>query len=86
MITGVKGITLSYVIRKNDTLDTTFFQPWEFMENLAAHHGGSAYDQDKLKVHIIIIQNIANGSNAYTYVKPHIKRDDRRRDIKALRG
>ena len=40
------------------------------MATLAAHHGGSAYDQDKLTVHNIIIRNIADGSDAYTYVKP----------------
>ena len=56
------------------------------MSNLAAHHGSSAYDQDKLTVHNIIIQNIDNGSDTNTYVKPHIKRDNGRRDIKALRG
>ena len=50
------------------------------MATLAAHHDGSAYD------HNIIIRNIADGSDAYTYVKPHIKRDDGRRDIKALGG
>ena len=84
MIIGVKGITLSYVIRKNDTLDPTFFQPWESMETLAEHHDGNTYDQYKITVHNIIIRNIADGYNAYTYVKPHIKRDNRRRDIKAL--
>ena len=55
------------------------------METLAAHHDGIAYSQDKLMVHNIIIQNIFDGSNAYTYVKPHTKRDDGRNDIKALR-
>ena len=86
MIIGAKGISLSYVIRKDDTPYPKVFQPWESMATLTAHHGGSAYYKDKLTVHNIIIRNISNRSDAYTYVKPHIKREDGRRDIKALRG
>ena len=56
------------------------------MATLAAHHDGSAYDQDKLTVNNIIIKNIADGSDAYTDVNPHIKIDDGRRDIKSIRG
>ena len=56
------------------------------MENIAAQHDGIAYDQYKLTVHNIIIRNIANGYNTYTYVKPHINRYDGSRDIKALWG
>ena len=67
-------------------LNPTVLKPWESMATLAVHHDGSSYDQDKLTFHNIIIQNIANGSDAYTYVKPHIKKDNGRRDIKALRG
>ena len=54
------------------------------MATLAAHQYGSAYDQDKLTVHNIIIRNIFDGSGAYTYVKPYIKRDYGMRYIKAL--
>ena len=56
------------------------------MATLAAHHDGSAYDQDKLTVHNIIIQNVADGSDAYTFVKPHIKIGDGRKYIKELQG
>ena len=85
-IIGAKGVALSYVIREDETPDPTIFQPWESIATHAAHHNGSAYDQDKLTVHNIIIRNIADGSDAYTYVKPHIKQDDGRRDIKVLHG
>ena len=34
-----------------DTPDPTAWQPWESMAALAAHHDGSAYEQDKLTVH-----------------------------------
>ena len=86
MAIGAKGIALSYVIWKEETPDPTVLQQWESMETLAGHHGGSAYNQDKLMVYNIIIRNIANGSDVYIYVNPHIKRDDERRDIKALQG
>ena len=65
---GAKDIVPSYVIRKDDTPDTTGLQPWESMGTLAAHHDGSRYDKDKLTVHNIIIRNIADISDAYTYV------------------
>jgi hypothetical protein len=53
---------------------------------LAAPHEGNAYSQDRLTVHNIILRNIADGSDAFTYVKPFLKKDDGRLDIKALRG
>ena len=51
----------------------------------AAHHEGNAYLQENLKVHNIIIRNITDGSDAFTYVKPYLKKDDGRLDIQALR-
>ena len=86
MIIGEKGIALSYVIREDNTPNPKVFQPWESMATLVAHHDGSTYDQYKLTVHNIIIQNISNGSDAYTYIKPRIKRDNGRIYIKVLRG
>ena len=86
MIIGAKVIVLSYVIWEYDTPDHTVFQPWESMATLAAHHDGSVYDQDKLTIHNIIIRNISDGFDAYTYVNPHINRYTGRRYIKALRG
>ena len=56
--------------------------PWQILY----HHDGSAYDKYKLKVHNIIIQNIADVSDAYTYVKSHIKIDNGSREIKTIRG
>ena len=53
---------------------------------LAAPHKGNSYLQDKLTVHNIILRNIADGSDAFTYVKLYIKKDDRRLDIQDLRG
>jgi hypothetical protein len=44
-----------------------------------------ALKQDRLTVHNIVLRNIADGSDAFTYVKPHLKKDNGRVDIKALR-
>ena len=86
MIIGAKGIALSNVIREYETSEPTVLQTWGSMTTLAAHHGVSVYEQHKITVHNIIIQNIADGYNAYTYVKPHIKIYNGRRYIKALQG
>ena len=53
---------------------------------LAAPHKVNAYLQDKLTLHNIILHNIADGSDAFTYVKPCLKKDNGRLDIQALKG
>ena len=53
---------------------------------LAAPHKGNAYLQDKLTVHNIILRNIADVSDAFTYVKPYLKKDNEKWDIQDLRG
>ena len=53
---------------------------------LAAPHKGNAYLQDKLTMHDIILHNIADGPDAFTYEKAYLKKDDGRLDIQALRG
>ena len=47
---------------------------------------GRLYKQDNPTVHNIILRNISDASDAFTYVKPYIKKDDGRNDIKALRS
>ena len=56
------------------------------MAVLAVPLTGRLYKQDNLTVHNIILRNIADASDAFTYVKPYIKKDDGRTDIKALRS
>ena len=73
MIIGAKGIALSYVIRENDAPDLSKRGNWEEKARLSAPHAGNTYTQDKLTVHNLILLNIADGSDAYTYVKPHIR-------------
>ena len=53
---------------------------------LAAPHEVNAYLQDKLTVHNIILRNIADGLDAFTYVKPYLNKYNGRLAIKYLRG
>ena len=47
---------------------------------------GRLYKQDNHTVHNITLRNIADASDAFTYVKIYIKKGDGRTDIKALRS
>ena len=85
MIIGAKGIALSYVIRESVAPDLSKRRNWEEKARLAAPHVGNTYTQDKLTVHNLILRNIADGSDAYTYVKPQIRKDNGRIDVAALR-
>ena len=86
IIIGAKGISLSYVIREDDYPNLANQETWEYRAMLAAPHKGNAYLQDKITVHYIILRNIADGSVAFTYVKPYLKKDDGRLEMQALRG
>ena len=45
---------------------------------------GKLYKQYNLTVHNIILRNITDTSDAFTYVKPYIKKENGRTDIKVL--
>ena len=47
---------------------------------------GRIYKQDNLTVHNIILRNIADTSDKFTYVKPYTKKENGRTDTKALRS
>ena len=53
---------------------------------MAVPLSGRLYKQYNLTVNNIILCNISDESDAFTYVKPYIKKDDGRADIKALRS
>ena len=86
MIIGAKGIAISYVITEDDDPSLADPETREYKAMLAAPHEGNAYLQDKLTVHNIILRIIADGSDASTYVKPYLQKDDGRLDIQSLRG
>ena len=76
MIAGVQGIPLYYIIRENDAPDHTEHSTLEGKAVLAVPLTGRLYKQDNLTVHNIILLNIADASDAFTYVKPYIKKND----------
>ena len=86
MIIVSKGIALSYIIREDDDTNLADQETWKYKAMLAVPHKGNAYLQDKLTVHNIILRNIADALDAFTYVKRYLKKDDRRLDIQSLRG
>ena len=58
---------------------------WEESARLAAPRSGNTYILDALAVHGVILQNIAESSDAYTYAKTNIRQDDGRVNITVLR-
>ena len=86
MIVGAQGIPLSYVIRENDAPDQTERNTWEENAVLEVPLTGRLYKQDNLTVHNIILRNIADTSDALTYVKPYNNKEGGRTNIKALRS
>ena len=84
-IIGVRGVPLSYVIRKNDDSEFEPDVPFDDIVINAVTLDGIEYRQDARTVHKIITKNIHEDSDAYTYVKPMNRHRDGRRDILALR-
>ena len=86
MIKRAKGIALSYVIREDDDPNLADQETREYKAMLAAPQEGNSYLQDKLRVHNITLNNITDGSDAFTYIKPYLKKYNVILDIQALRG
>ena len=84
MIVVSKGIALSYIIRENDDTDIEERVTWDLKATLGSPHEGPSFAQDNLTVHNIILRNIADGYDAFTYVNPHIKKDNGRLDVKSI--
>ena len=47
---------------------------------------GRLYKQDNLTLHNIILRNIDDASDAFTYVKSYIKKDNVRSEVRLLRS
>jgi phage tail protein X len=84
---GSKGVPLSYVIRAQEAPDLNGFgqQTWEESAVLGTPLAGLDYQADRMTVHLFILNNIGEESDAYTYIQPILGRNDGRRDIIALR-
>ena len=85
-IIGAQGVPLSYVIRSDTDIDDDPTMSWEEKFEYSVLLAGPEYTIDKRTVHQIIIRNVAEDSDAYTYLKPKVNREDGRVDIKALEG
>ena len=86
IIAGAQDIPLPYIIRENNKPDQTERNTWEENAVLAVPLTRRLYKQDNLTVNNIILRNIADASDAFTYVKPYIKKNDGRADIKLFRS
>ena len=83
-IIGMVGIPLSYVIRENHAPNINGHTDWDQLANAATPLTGAKYTQDSRMVHQIILRNIAEDSDAYTYIKPNINKSNGRVDYEAL--
>ena len=85
IIIGAKGITLDYIIRQNDMPYLSDQANWEERARFAAPHAGNTCRLYALAVHGVILRNISESSELYTYVKTNIRPDYGRVDITVLR-
>ena len=84
-IIGVRGVPLIYVIRESEEADFNEELSYEEAVIQGLTLEGVEYQQDARTVHKIILKNINEDSDAYTYVKPLIRRRNGRLDMIALR-
>ena len=85
-IIGAKGVPLTYVIREADDVEVDVDgATWEEKFIDAIELNGPEYNIDKQTVHAIILRNVAEDSDAYTYIKPNIRRVNGMVDMMALR-
>jgi hypothetical protein len=84
---GSKGAPLSYVIRAQEAPDLNGFGQltWEESTTIGTPLLGLDYHADRMTVHLFILNNIGEDSDAYTYIQPMLGRNDGRQDIIALR-
>jgi hypothetical protein len=80
---GAKGVPLLYVIRP-EAIPTFQGNDWEELAINAAPQIGLDYAADRKTVHLFILNNISEDSDAHAYVQPIILRNDGRRDWTTL--
>ena len=84
-IIGVRGVPLTYVIRDNDAPNFDAGLPYDEAVINGMTLTGEEYKQDARTVHKIILKNVHEDSDAYTYIKTLIRHRNGRRDMQALR-
>ena len=89
---GSKGVPLLYVIRENEVpifpalmLAGGGLAPtWEELAIDVAPLSGLDYQADRKTVHLFLLNNISEDSDAHAYIHPLVARNDGRRDWQAL--
>ena len=84
-IIGVRGVPLTYVIRDNDAPNFDAGLPYDEAATNGMTLTGEEFKQDARTVHKIILKNVHEDSDAYTYIKTLIRHRNGRRDMQALR-
>ncbi len=85
MIVGSNGIPLTYVIRRNSESEYDPELPYEEAAQQAVALTGEKFKVDARTVHQIILRNVHEDSDAYTYIKTLLRHRNGRRDMIALR-
>jgi len=85
MIVGIGGTPLSYVTRENETSVYDDTQTYDDAIINATSLAGPNFKIDAQTVHQLILKNVTEDSDAYTYIKPLMKYRNGRKDILALR-
>ena len=69
-IIGVRGVPLTYVIRDNDAPNFDAGLPYDKAAINGMTLTGEEFRQDARTVHKIILKNVHEDSDAYTYIRP----------------
>ena len=85
-IIGVNGVPLSYVVRTNAVPNLVGHATWENKVIAVAPITGREFNQDAKTVHTIILKNLSEDSEAYTYIETSLVSQNGRVDILALRA
>jgi hypothetical protein len=67
---GSKGVPLSCVLRENEAPQPNGHATWELKAIHAAPLAGLDYEADRLTVHLFILNNVSEESDACTYIQP----------------
>ena len=85
LIIGSQGVTINYVICQDEVPDFDPAVPFKQALIQAVTLDGPKYQIDARTVHWLILHNVHEDSDAYTYIKPLLRYQDGRRDMLALR-
>ena len=84
MVVGSQGVTLNYVIWEVETSDYDEALCCKEAGIQTVRLGGAKFNINKKIVHEIILNNVHEGLNIYTYVKPSLCYKDEQKDVIAL--